>query len=54
MTAIKRRSNPDQNVNRVARKLCGWLYVVQPGGTGPTRLKLMVPDSPLLLPPVKL
>ena len=27
---------------------------VQPAGTGPTRLSAMLPDKPLLLPPVKL
>ena len=28
--------------------------LVQPGATGPTRIRLMVPDFPALLPPVKL
>src|SRR5277367_4308099 len=28
----------------------GWLHDVQPGGTGPTRLKVMVPCWPILLP----
>jgi|SRR5215467_518948 len=30
------------------------LYHVQPGATGPTRLRAMLPLMPLLLPPVKL
>lgn len=28
--------------------------LTQPGGTGPTRTRAMVPDFPALLPPVKL
>jgi hypothetical protein len=27
--------------------------VAQPGGTGPIRLKSIIPEAPLLLPPVK-
>lgn len=36
-----------------ANRLGSLTQDVQPGGTGPTRLRLIVPDDPLLLPPVK-
>jgi len=37
-----------------ARQLLSWFHAVHPGNIGRTRLKVMVPDTPLLLPPVKL
>jgi hypothetical protein len=37
-----------------ARRISSGFHDVQPGGTGPTRLKAIVPDKPLLLPAVKL
>jgi hypothetical protein len=37
----------------MARKLQRRFHDPQPGGTGPTRLKLMAPDKPMLVPPVK-
>lgn len=54
-TARRLRRDPDWKVNaQSARKLWSWFYDVQPGGSGPTRLKVMAPEVPLLLPPVKL
>jgi len=44
----------ETSMRRSARKVRRWFHEVQPGGTGPTRLKVMVPDRPLLLPAAKL
>jgi hypothetical protein len=50
----RRRGRNGLATRRGSPRRRGWLHDVHPLGTGPTRPRAMIPERPLLLPPVKL